>query len=160
MNTFETTDDKMDAFDLLKSDHEKVAGIFERIEETPEDDQAMRQNWFARVKHELGIHAHLEETIFYPALKQAAETRELVLEAIDEHEEVKLLLIELDGMAVDNEEWSGRIADLKEAVEHHVEEEENEMFVKAREVLSRQEVDDQGRRMGAEKLKQMTATQS
>ena len=49
---------------------------------TAEDDQAMRQNWFARVKHELGIHAHLVETIFYPALKQAAETRDLVLEAV------------------------------------------------------------------------------
>lgn len=149
----------MDAFDLLKSDHKKVAEIFEKIEGIGDEDLALRQNWYAGVRLELEIHAHIEETIFYPTLKQAAETRDLVLEAIAEHQELKLLLIELDGMAVDNEEWGARIADLKDAVEHHVEEEENEMFEKAKEVISRKEIDDLGRQMATEKLKQMAAIQ-
>ena len=148
----------MNVFELLKSDHEKVSGIFERLEATEDDDLAMRQNWFARLKNELEIHTHLEETIFYPALKQASETRELVLEAIDEHQEVKLLLIELDGMAVDNEEWGDRVADLKEAVEHHVEEEEGELFDKAQDILTQAEIDELGQQMAVEKQKQQAAT--
>jgi len=147
----------MNAFELLKSDHERVSEFFERLEETEVDDLAMRQNWFARLKNELEIHAHLEETIFYPALKQASEMSELVLEAIDEHQEVKLLLIELDGMAVDNEEWGGRVADLKEAVEHHVAEEEGEMFDRAQDVLTQAEIDQLGQRMAGEKQKQLAA---
>jgi iron-sulfur cluster repair protein YtfE (RIC family) len=143
---------------LLKADHEKVSGIFERIEETEEADLAMRQNWFARLRNELEIHAHLEESIFYPALKQAADTRDLVFEAIEEHQEVKVLITEIEGMAVDNDEWGDRIEDLKDAVEHHVEEEENEMFDKARDVLSQEEIEDLGRQMVAEKQKQIAAT--
>jgi iron-sulfur cluster repair protein YtfE (RIC family) len=148
----------MNAFELLKADHEKVSGIFERIEETEEADLAMRQNWFARLRNELEIHAHLEESIFYPALKQAADTRDLVFEAIEEHQEVKVLITEIEGMAVDNDEWGDRIEDLKDAVEHHVEEEENEMFDKARDVLSQEEIEDLGRQMVAEKQKQIAAT--
>ncbi|MFL6253707.1 MAG: hemerythrin domain-containing protein, partial [Pyrinomonadaceae bacterium] len=91
-------------------------------------------------------HAKIEESIFYPAIKQAAETREIVLEGFEEHHVIKMLLNELDSMPVDTEQWAAKLKVLKENVEHHVEEEEQEMFQKAREVLSEDDI----KRFGAE----------
>lgn len=147
----------MNAFELLKNDHEKVSAIFENVEATSAGDAALRQNMFAQLKNELEIHAHIEETIFYPALREESEAREIVIEALEEHQEVKDLLAELDGMPVDTDEWSARMEELREGVEHHVAEEEGEMFEKAREVLSHQQIADLGQRMAAEKNRYMVA---
>jgi iron-sulfur cluster repair protein YtfE (RIC family) len=147
----------MNAFELLKNDHEKVSAIFENVEATSASDAALRQSMFAQLKTELEIHAHIEETIFYPALREASEAREIVIEALEEHQEVKDLLAELDGMPVDTDEWSERMEELREGVEHHVAEEEGEMFDKAREVLSQQQLADLGQRMAAEKNRYMVA---
>ncbi|HYP01777.1 MAG TPA: hemerythrin domain-containing protein [Pyrinomonadaceae bacterium] len=145
----------MDAFELLKNDHAKVATLFDRIE--PATDATTRQQLFAQLKQELDIHAHIEETILYPALKQASETRDLTEEAYEEHQEVKDLLAELQTTPADSEEWSDMITELRENVEHHVEEEESEMFTKAREVLSEQQINEIGARMSAEKQQQQKA---
>lgn len=149
----------MDAFELLKADHKKVSGIFERIDDAGDEDTGARRSLFAQVKSELETHTHIEETIFYPALKQAAETREIVIEAIEEHQEVKDLLAEIEGIPADSDDWSDKVTELKEAVEHHVEEEEGEMFDKARDVLSQRQIEDLGSRMEAEK-KRKTASAS
>ncbi len=144
----------MDAFTLLKNDHEKVSGIFEKIEETTDRAEKTRTELFAQLKQELDIHAHIEETIFYPALKQEAATREITLEGFEEHHVIKTLLKELEPMEVTSEHWSAKLKVLKENVEHHVEEEENEMFKSARDVLSRDQIEDLGARMEAEKKRQ------
>jgi hemerythrin superfamily protein len=145
----------MDAFELLKNDHAKVSSLFDRIE--PATDATTRQQLFTQLKQELDLHAHLEETILYPALKGAAETRDITEEAYEEHQEVKDLLAELEATPADSEEWSDMIMELRENVEHHVEEEEGEMFVKAREVLSEQEINEIGTRLSSEKQKQQKA---
>ena len=145
----------MDAFELLKNDHAKVSSIFDKLE--PATDATTRQQLFAQLKQELDIHAHIEETILYPALKQAAETRDLTEEAYEEHQEVKDLLAELQTTPADSEEWGDMILELRENVEHHVEEEEGEMFKKAREVLSEQQINEIGARMAAEKQQQQKA---
>lgn len=145
----------MDAFELLKNDHAKVSSLFDRIE--PATDATTRQQLFAQLKQELTIHAHIEETILYPALKAAAETRDITEEAYEEHQEVKDLLAELEATPADSEEWSDMIMELRENVEHHVEEEEGEMFTKAREVLSEQQLNEIGARMSAEKQQQQKA---
>jgi hemerythrin-like domain-containing protein len=145
----------MDAFELLKNDHAKVSTLFDRIE--PATDAATRQQLFAQLKQELDIHAHIEETILYPALKAAAETRDITEEAYEEHQEVKDLLNELEATPADSEEWSDMIMELRENVEHHVEEEEGEMFTKAREVLSEQQLNDIGARMSTEKQQKQKA---
>ena len=145
----------MDAFELLKNDHAKVSSLFDRIE--PATDATTRQQLFTQLKQELTIHAHIEETILYPALKAASETRELTEEAYEEHQEVKDLLAELEATPPDSEEWSDMIMELRENVEHHVEEEEGEMFTKAREVLSEQQLNEIGARMSAEKQQQQKA---
>jgi iron-sulfur cluster repair protein YtfE (RIC family) len=144
----------MDAFTLLKNDHEKVSGIFSKLEETTERAEKTRTELFAQLKQELDVHAHIEETIFYPALKQEAETREITLEGFEEHHVIKTLLKELGPMEVTTERWSAKLKVLKENVEHHVEEEEEEMFKSAREVLSKEQIEDLGARMEAEKKRQ------
>lgn len=141
----------MDAFQLLKTDHQKVSGIFDQIEAS---EPAARQQLFTQLKHELDVHAHIEETVLYPVLKQAAETRDITLEAIEEHQEVKDLLAELQGMSTDDEDWEDTISELRENVEHHVHEEEGEMFEKARTVLSQQQIEDLGDRLAAAKNQQ------
>jgi hypothetical protein len=144
----------MDAITLLKTDHEKVSGIFEKLEETTERAEKTREELFMNLKQELDLHAHIEETIFYPVLKKAEETREITMEGIQEHHVVKVLLRELDAMAVGSETWTAKLKVLKENVEHHVEEEEGEMFKSAREVLSREQLEELGALMEQEKLQQ------
>lgn len=148
----------MNAFQLLKEDHQKVSGIFQQLEPTTERAEKTRTELFAKLKEELDIHAQIEEKIFYPSIKQAAETREIVLEGFEEHHVIKTLLGELAAMPVDTEEWAAKLKVLQENVEHHVEEEEGEMFQKARQVLSEDEIDELGTRMGELKtqLKQQT----
>ena len=137
----------MNAFQLLKEDHQKVSGIFQQIEPTTERAEKTRTELFAQLKQELDIHARIEETIFYPSIKRAAETREIVLEGFEEHHVIKMLLKELEAMPVDTEEWAAKIKVLQENVEHHVEEEEGEMFQKARDVLSEDEINRLGEQM-------------
>ncbi len=137
----------MNAFQLLKEDHQKVSGIFQQLEPTTERAEKTRTELFARLQEELDIHAKIEESVFYPAIKQAAETREIVLEGFEEHHVVKLLLKELESVPVDTEQWTAKLKVLKENVEHHVEEEEQEMFQKARQVLSEDDINRLGAQM-------------
>ncbi|HEX8174990.1 MAG TPA: hemerythrin domain-containing protein [Pyrinomonadaceae bacterium] len=147
----------MNAFELLKKDHQKVSEMFKQLEETTERAVKTREELFGKLKQELDIHARIEETIFYPAIKEAEETHEITLEAIEEHNVVKRLLSELDSMPVDDERWTAKLTVLKENVEHHVEEEEGEMFKDARKVLSTEQVEELGTRMETAKQEQKGA---
>jgi hypothetical protein len=147
----------MDAFELLKKDHEKVSGIFEKLEPTTERGVKTREELFAQLKQELEIHTQIEEQFLYPALKQAQETHDITLEAYEEHHVIKELLAELDALAKDDETWGAKLTVLKENVEHHVEEEEGEMFSGARDVLSSEQIEELGARMEAAKREQKKA---
>ena len=146
----------MNAFELLKEDHQRVAGIFEKLEPTTERALKTREELFTKLKTELQIHTQIEEQIFYPALKQEEETREITLEGIEEHKVVKTLLEEMDAMPVDSEQWTAKLSVLKESVEHHVDEEEGEMFPRMREVMSAEELSELGTRVEA--IKKMAPT--
>jgi hemerythrin-like domain-containing protein len=150
----------MNAFQLLKEDHQKVSGIFQQLEPTTERAEKTRTELFARLRDELDVHARIEETIFYPAIKQAAETREIVLEGFEEHHVVKMLLKELEAVPVDTEQWTAKLKVLQENVEHHVEEEEGEMFQKARQVLSEEDINRLGAQMEEEKKRLKEQTKS
>ena len=147
----------MDAFAVLKADHEKVAGILETIEETTERAAKGRDEMFARLKSELDLHAVIEEEIFYPALEESEETRDITLEAYEEHRMVKQLLAELEAEPKDTEEWTAKFTVLKENIEHHVEEEEGEMFTKARKALSNEEIESLGEELQAAKRQNKAA---
>ena len=143
----------MNPFELLKEDHKKVSRIFEQISETTERAAKTRDQLFAKLYSELDVHARIEEEILYPALKQSEETREIANEAVEEHRLVKQLLKELNVSNKTSEGWTAKFTVLKESVEHHVEEEEGEMFKKARKALSKQQIDDLGNRLAAAKQK-------
>jgi hypothetical protein len=147
----------MNAFELLKQDHEKVAGIFEKLEPTTERGVKTREELFTQLKQELDVHAKIEETILYPVLKEEQETEDITLEAYEEHNVVKQLLAELDEMPKDDESWGAKLKVLQENVEHHVEEEEGEMFKKAQKVLSAEQIEELGTRMEAAKQDQKKA---
>jgi iron-sulfur cluster repair protein YtfE (RIC family) len=151
---------KMDAITLLKADHEKVDALFSQLEETTERAEKTRQELFTKLKQELDLHAHVEEKIFYPALKESEETRDITMEGIQEHHVVKVLLRELDAMEVTSETWTAKLKVLKENVEHHVEEEEDDMFKKARNVLSTDQLEELGALIEEEKREQKTLTAS
>jgi len=149
----------MNAFDILKEDHKKVSDLFEKLEPTTERAIKTREELFAKLKMELDVHAHIEETILYPVLKEIEETRDITLEGIEEHRIVKVLLAELEEMPKGSEQWTAKLTVLKETVEHHVEEEEGEMFKQARSALSKEQIEQLTTRIQAEKKKQMAATQ-
>ena len=150
----------MNPFNLLKSDHEKVAGILESIDETTERAAKGREELFARLKQELDVHTRIEEEIFYPALEDSEETRDVTLEAYEEHNLVKKLLAELEAAPKDTEEWTAKFTVLKENIEHHVEEEEGEMFKKAQKVLSKDEIETLGDRLQEAKSQNKAAAAS
>jgi hemerythrin-like domain-containing protein len=141
----------MDAFNLLKTDHRKVEDLFSQLESA--SGQA-KMRVFEQIKTELELHTHIEETIFYPALEEPKQTHELTLEAYEEHDVVKKLLQELSRAKSPTEEWEAQAKVLQENVEHHVEEEENELFKKAKAVLSRDEIETLGEQMENEKERQ------
>lgn len=145
----------MNAFALLKTDHKKVAGILEKIDSTTERGVKTRQELFTQLKTELDAHARVEETIFYPELEKADETHDITLEAFEEHRLVKQLLGELEKMDKSDEQWTARFTVLKENVEHHVEEEEGDMFPKARKVLSTEQAEILGTRMEEAKKEEL-----
>ena len=140
----------MDPFELLKKDHETVSDLFKRIESA---SGKTKLQVFQLIKSELELHTHIEETIFYPVLEKAKETRDLTLEAYEEHKVVKNLLGELDAAREVSDEWEAKLTVLRENVEHHVDEEENELFDKANDVLTGEEAESLGDRMQAEKVK-------
>jgi hemerythrin-like domain-containing protein len=138
----------MDAFQLLKEDHRKVEGLFSQLESA---SGKAKLDVFKQIKTELELHTHIEEKIFYPALEEPEETHDLTLEAYEEHAVVKTLLKELGRARTANDEWEAQAKVLQENVEHHVEEEENELFPKADSALSDEELADLTERMIAEK---------
>jgi hemerythrin-like domain-containing protein len=142
----------MDAFELLKADHQKVAELFELLETA---SGKRKLDVFRRIKNELELHTHIEEAIFYPALEKPEPTHDLTLEAYEEHNVVKDLLAELSEASSANDEWQAKAKVLRENVEHHVKEEENELFDKADDVLTEEEIEALGERMAAEKARKL-----
>jgi hemerythrin-like domain-containing protein len=141
----------MDAFNLLKADHRKVEELFSQLE-SASGGQA-KKRVFEQIKTELELHTHIEETIFYPALEEPKQTHDLTLEAYEEHDVVKKLLQELSRAKSPNEEWEAKAKVLQENVEHHVEEEENELFPKASSALGAEEIETLGEQMESEKMR-------
>jgi len=137
----------MDAISLLKADHDKVKGLLNELESTTERGVKSRAELFATIKGELTLHETVEEEIFYPELKAHPKAKDIVLEGYEEHHVVDLLMSELEALDVSDETWGAKAIVMKENVEHHIEEEEGEMFPQARQVFDRQELVDLGARM-------------
>jgi hypothetical protein len=142
----------MDAIALLKADHDKMRKLLTELESTTERGVKTRQELFATIKGELTLHEVIEEEIFYPELKAHPKAQDIVLEGFEEHHVVDLVMGELEQLDVSDETWGAKALVMKENVEHHMEEEEGEMFKQARQAFSREELDDLGTRMEQRKL--------
>jgi hypothetical protein len=137
----------MDALKLLKIDHDKLKKLLIELEETTERGVETREELFATIKGELTIHEVIEEEIFYPELKTHPKAKEIVLEGYEEHNVVDNLMGQLEGLPVDDETWGPKAKVMKENIEHHIEEEESDMFKAARQVFDDAELEDLGTRM-------------
>lgn len=117
--------------DMLAEDHKKVKKMFKDFEKAKDDDEA-KQMLVETCCAELTIHAQLEEELFYPALRQALDETDLVDEAEVEHASAKQLISELSSMQPDDDLYDAKFTVLGEYVNHHIEEEEKEIFAKAK----------------------------
>ena len=136
-----------DAITLLTDDHKKMRKLLDELESTTERGVKTREELFATIKGELTIHEVIEEEIFYPALKSHPKAKDIVLEGYEEHHVVDLVMAELEGLDVSDESWGAKATVMKENVEHHMEEEEGDMFKQARQVFDRNELEELGTRM-------------
>jgi iron-sulfur cluster repair protein YtfE (RIC family) len=134
---------------LLETDHRRFETLFEQGEKTSERAGKTRARLLETIAAELTVHELLEEKLLYPALEPHAEARDKVLEGYQEHHVADVVVKELREVATSDETWGARFKVLKENIEHHIKEEEREMFRTARAVLSHEELDDLGARMRA-----------
>jgi hemerythrin-like domain-containing protein len=141
----------MDALTLLKTDHDKVKRLLAELESTTERGVKTRTDLFATIKGELTVHESIEEEIFYPALLEKAKTHDITLEGYEEHHVVDLLMGELEDLDVADETWGAKAKVMQENIEHHIEEEEGDMFKKTRQVFDEAELRELGERMSARK---------
>jgi hemerythrin superfamily protein len=140
----------MNALELLKEDHQKVKELFERAEAT--EDQKEKNKIFEEISRELETHTRIEETIFYPAMQEHEELKDMVLESIEEHRQIKTLLKEIDNLKADSEKFEPKLKVLMENVEHHAEEEEEaKMFPKVEEICDAGELEELGQQLEAAK---------
>ncbi|NWE45241.1 hemerythrin domain-containing protein [Pseudomonas gingeri] len=144
----------MNAIDLLKSDHERVKAILTQLSESTDRALKKRMDLVAKLEMEISIHTRLEEEILYPAFKKAGgkEQDEMYYEAKEEHRTVdSLVLPDLKTTDPSSPEFAGRAKVVKELLEHHIEEEETEMFPQAKKLLGKKTLDALGEQMEAMK---------
>lgn len=124
------TQSKTDAVEILKQDHEKVKALFRKFSETGDGALKTRQRLAEQIFEELELHTRAEEEIFYPAVRKATdeEGEELLDEAEEEHHVVDLIIAELKQMDPGDEHYAAKMTVLCENVEHHIQEEEEEML--------------------------------
>jgi len=142
----------MNAITMLERDHVKVKALLARLDSTTPRATVTRRDLFNRIKADLTVHETIEEEIFYPALKSHPRAKDIVLEGIEEHNVVDTLLGELTALSPSHETWGAKATVMRENLEHHIEEEETDMFVKARNIFDRAELTALGQRMAARKI--------
>jgi len=131
----------VNAIDLLEKQHREVEQLFKKFEKAEGEEE--KQSLFEEIGDKLAVHAGIEEKHFYPATK-TARTEDELREAVEEHLSVKRIIADLLEMEPSNPQFEPKVLVLKEQVEHHVEEEEEELFPKVKKMLSRDELDDLG----------------
>ncbi|WP_342654628.1 hemerythrin domain-containing protein [Pseudomonas sp. F3-2] len=144
----------MNAIDLLTADHERVKSILSQLSESTERGVKKRTDLLNKLEMEITIHTKLEEELLYPAFKEAGAKEQDIMyyEAKEEHRTVdSLVLPDLKQTDPSTPEFSGRIKVVKELLEHHIEEEESEMFPQAKKLLGKAKLEELGAQMEAMK---------
>jgi hemerythrin superfamily protein len=139
----------MDALSLLTADHNRVRGLFARFQEAEESENVPEMTTLAqKIITELEVHTSIEEEIFYPEIKAAdEEIKDTVDEGMEEHHVAKVLIAEVKALSPDDDAWTAKLKVLIESVEHHAEEEEQEMFTMVRKAFDKTALEDLGMRL-------------
>jgi len=140
----------MNAVELLKADHDIVRKLFQAVKES---DESKHPAIFKKIKAELDVHAHIEETIFYPKLQADGDKElvDIVLEGIEEHRQMKMFLRQLADLSEGSEQFEPKLKVLMEDTDHHVKEEEDKMFPLVKEQFDSSTLNQLGDKMAAEK---------
>ena len=145
---------KTDAISILKGDHQRVRQLLRRLESTTGRAAKQRKDVLAQIESEIKVHTTIEEEIFYPAFKEAVRSKsdqEFYFEAIEEHHLVDLVMPEIKSTDATSEQFGAKAKVLKDLIEHHAEEEETEMFPKARKVLGQSKLLEIGKQIQSRK---------
>lgn len=126
---------------LLKRDHQTIGGLFRDFEKLANDDAQGRKDTFDQIRQELDVHTRIEEELFYPELARFDEASDLVREARAEHDLIKELCSDLSKMKADDSDFAAKVTVLRENFEHHIEEEESELFPLAKKHLSNERLE-------------------
>jgi len=139
----------MNALDLLKEQHEEMSMLFRKFEKLEDGATAERRELFVIIADRLSAHATIEEQYFYPSIK-TEQTEDLLREAVEEHLGVKRILADLLEMEPADEQFTAKMKVIMENVEHHIEEEEEDLFKLVRKALNADELLALGIQMKAE----------
>jgi len=137
----------MNAIDLLESQHREVEKLFSKLEKAK--DAKTKGALFEQVADKLAVHAAIEEHHFYPEVK-AKRTEDILLESLEEHLGIKRVIADLLKTDADDESFDAKIKVLKEQVEHHVGEEEDDLFPKVKKLFDKAQLEAIGQQMSAE----------
>jgi hemerythrin-like domain-containing protein len=155
-NGRQNSQSRKDAVALLKQDHKNVRQLLKKLESAEEGDE--RLELFSQIENELKVHTQIEEEIFYPAFHRAAEGEKdehLFYEAVEEHHVVDMVLPEISETDESSDEFAAKAKVLKDLVEHHAEEEETQMFPKARKLMGTGELKELGQQLEQRKQQLM-----
>lgn len=136
----------MNAIKLLEQQHREVERLFEQFEKTGDRAKRAKQQLCTKISDALAAHAAIEEKIFYPATKDA-RTEELLHEAVEEHLAAKRIIADLVEQDLDDDVLEAKISVLQEQIEHHVKEEEKELFPKVKKLLDSEHLEELGDEM-------------
>jgi hemerythrin superfamily protein len=139
----------MGILEELKKDHEEVKSIFEQMVSGGKQNEKM----FDKLKEELTNHSKAEEKVLYSALRKEDAIKEMVLEGYEEHHVANVVLRELDRNKRDGERWSAKLKVLQEIVEHHVEDEEGEIFPETAQIFPADKLEELAAQFQEEKKK-------
>lgn len=142
------------AITMLKSDHATVKRLLRELSETSERATKQREQLVAQIEREVKMHAQIEEEVFYPAFKAATrgtDAEDMFYEAAEEHHIVDMVLPALKAANTKSHEFGAKAKVLKELIEHHIREEEGQMFQKARQLFDDQQLRELGDLMQARK---------
>lgn len=142
----------MNVIELLKEDHDKVDKLFQKVKANPDGDNT---DLFEQIKAELDVHTEVEETIFYPQLIENGdeELKKITKEGIEEHRQAKMFLKELSSLKEDSEKFDPKMKVLMEDIQHHVQEEEGQMFPMVEEQFDAATLEDLGAQIEKAKTK-------
>ncbi|MFZ0391488.1 MAG: hemerythrin domain-containing protein, partial [Calditrichia bacterium] len=137
----------MNIFDVIEDHHDELRELFKKVKKDPSQ--------FDKLKKNLRVHHENEEAILLNVLKENDEVRDEALESIEEHRNIEMMLVDLEDFPKDHERWKVKLGILQEFTEHHMEEEEEDLFEDGEDILPEDEQEEMGKKFQERKNEQL-----